>query len=202
MLTFDYGQRSAAQEIIAARAMARRYKIPFRSLRLNWLAQITHTALVARHRRLPHLHSNDLDRTRPTLRSARAVWVPNRNALFINIAAAFAESLGYDCIVVGFNTEEAATFPDNSADFLATINRALKLSTLTHVQVVCYTSRLDKKGVVRLGRKIGAPFDLMWSCYEGGPRMCWQCESCVRLKRALVATRNWEWFLKVRKDAT
>ena len=194
-LTFDYGQRSARREVASARAMARRYGVPFRAMKLDWLAGITHTALVDRAKRLPSPALQALDDVRgAALRTAKAVWVPNRNGVFIAIAAALAESMGCSQIVVGFNAEEAATFPDNSADFIAAANRALRLSTLAKVRVVSYTAKLDKKGVVRLGRKINAPFDLMWSCYEGRSAMCWKCESCLRLKRALMATKNWEWF--------
>ncbi len=60
---------------------------------------------------------------------------------------------------------------------------------------------MDKAGIVRLGRKIAAPFDLIWSCYEGGPRMCGRCESCLRFRRALTETGNREWFLHETKRA-
>jgi 7-cyano-7-deazaguanine synthase len=200
VLTFDYGQRSATREVAAARAMARRYRVPFRAMKLGWLGDITHTALVDRSKSLPHLRPRDLDDIKhAALRSAKAVWVPNRNAVFINIAAAFAESLGCAEIVVGFNAEEAATFPDNSRDFLVAVNRSLRLSTLAGVRVVSHTTGLKKADVVRLGRRIGAPLDLMWSCYEGGRTMCWRCESCLRLRRALETTGNWEWFLSLAK---
>ena len=43
---------------------------------------------------------------------------------------------------------------------------------------------LDKTGVVRLGLEIGAPLELIWSCYREGPAHCWKCPSCLRLKRA------------------
>ena len=195
VLTFDYGQRSAPREVASARAMAKRYGCPFRAMKLDWLAQITHTALVDRKKRLPSPSLRALDDIRDAaLQTAKAVWVPNRNGVFINTAAALAEDAGCSQIVVGFNAEEASTFPDNSADFIAAANRALGLSTLAKVRVVCYTTKLDKKSVVRLGRRINAPFDLMWSCYEGRPGMCWRCESCLRLRRALTATGNWDWF--------
>jgi 7-cyano-7-deazaguanine synthase len=200
VLTFDYGQRSARREIAVARAMARRCGVPFRTMKLDWLAKATHTALVDRHKRLPHPHLQDLDDTaRAATRAARAVWVPNRNAVFIAITAALAEGMGCGQIVVGFNAEEAATFPDNSRAFLTAANRALKLSTLAGVRVICYTTDLNKVEIVRLGRKIGAPLDLVWSCYEGGRAMCWRCESCLRFRRALAASGNWEWYRSLRR---
>jgi 7-cyano-7-deazaguanine synthase len=116
------------------------------------------------------------------------VWVPNRNGVLINTAAAFAERLGAERVVVGFNREEAATFPDNSADYLERASRALELSTATQARVFCYTIDWDKSTIVRRLREEIAdfPFDLLWSCYEGGTVRCGVCESCRRLERALT----------------
>ena len=67
---------------------------------------------------VPSISAPRLDNLVTTRETARAVWVPNRNGVLINAAAAFAERSGCSQVVVGFNREEAATFPDNSADFL------------------------------------------------------------------------------------
>ena len=176
-LTFDYGQRAARREREASARIARRYGIPHRVVRIPWLAPLTRTALVDRRARLP--------RNEMSARSARAVWVPNRNGVFIEIAAAHAESLGARALVTGFNREEAATFPDNSPEYVRAVNRALSYSTANGVRVVSYTAGLDKRGIVRLGRRLGAPIEIIWPCYEGGRRWCGACESCLRCLRAL-----------------
>lgn len=183
-LTFDYGQRSARREIEAARRVARRYRIPHQVIKLPWLAKITTTGLVNRRRKLPQLQTLELDQKSKTLRSASAVWVPNRNGIFINIAAGFAETLHADLIITGFNAEEAATFPDNSADYVRRVNQSLAWSTLKRPQVFSFTQKLTKRKIVRLAHRIGAPLHLVWSCYEGGHKMCGKCESCLRFKRA------------------
>jgi 7-cyano-7-deazaguanine synthase len=176
-LTFDYGQRAARREREASARIARRYGIPHRVVRIPWLAPLTRTALVNRRARLP--------REGMSARSARAVWVPNRNGVFIEIAAAHAESRGARRLVTGFNREEAATFPDNSPGYVRAVNRALSFSTANGVRVVSFTAGLDKRGIARLGRRLGAPLDLIWPCYEGGRRWCGTCESCRRCLRAL-----------------
>ena len=90
-------------------------------------------------------------------------------------------------VIAGFNAEEAVTFPDNSPAFISAANKALSYSTLSRVQVLSPTSDLNKTEIVRLGMEIDAPLDLVWSCYEGGEVMCGVCESCMRLRRALVS---------------
>ncbi len=177
-VTFDYKQRAARREIAAARAIAGRYRVPHRVECVNLPA----SALTSRGA----LPSPDLESARATRASAKAVWVPNRNGVFINIAAAIAESLGADAVVVGFNREEAATFPDNTRAFMTAATRALAYSTANHVRVVSPTASWDKRRIVREGRRMGAPLDRIWPCYEGGREWCRRCESCKRSLRALA----------------
>ncbi|MCD6506329.1 7-cyano-7-deazaguanine synthase QueC [Candidatus Poribacteria bacterium] len=200
-LTFDYGQRSVRKEVEAAGCICRKHGVEHKVVKLEWLAEITRTALVRRKEELPQLLPSQLDDRDITERSARAVWVPNRNGVFINVAASFAESLECDLIVVGFNAEEMRTFPDNTPQFVKAVNRSLSFSTLTGVRVISPTQDLTKVEIVRMGRKIGAPLEMVWSCYEGGEEHCWRCESCLRLKRALVEAGSWGWFLERRKSS-
>ncbi|MHC4601661.1 MAG: 7-cyano-7-deazaguanine synthase [Planctomycetota bacterium] len=74
--------------------------------------------------------------------------------------------------------------------------RGLGYSTLARVKVLSYTAGLDKAAIVRLGTEIGAPLDLLWSCYGPGPAHCGRCESCLRLARALEAEGIRDWFEK------
>jgi 7-cyano-7-deazaguanine synthase len=102
----------------------------------------------------------------------------------LTVAAGYAESLEASSVIVGFNREEAATFPDNSISYLVAIEKALFYSTKNHVKVICPTRTLDKKQIVRLAKERNFPFELLWSCYQNGNKMCGKCESCQRLKRA------------------
>jgi 7-cyano-7-deazaguanine synthase len=112
------------------------------------------------------------------------LWIPNRNALFINIAASYAEYYGARIIVTGFNREEAQDFPDNSVHFLRAVNQSLKLSTLNRVEVRSYVLKYTKREIYRLGMKLKAPLELVYSCYLGGKSMCGKCASCKRLVEA------------------
>ncbi|UCE19972.1 MAG: 7-cyano-7-deazaguanine synthase QueC [Gemmatimonadota bacterium] len=192
-LTFDYGQRAARKEIEAAHACCRVLGVSHRVIPLNWLAEVTKTALVDRAQKVPQMDLKDLATSgTEILETTRQVWVPNRNGLFINIAAAFAESLNASWIVTGLNREEGVAFPDNGPQFVETINNALKLSTLESVRVVSHTLHLTKAQIVQLGIEKNAPLHTVYSCYLGEELMCGTCESCVRLKRAFYSTGNWE----------
>ena len=188
-LTFDYGQRAAKREIEAAAAISKRYDVDHKVIDLPWLKEITKTALVELNESMPRLDRSELDDLGKAGQSAENVWVPNRNGVFINIAAAFCEALEADHVVTGFNAEEAATFPDNSKAFVEAVNGSLSYSTLTKASVIAPTAELNKREIIKLALEIDAPLDLVWSCYEGGERMCGQCESCLRLKRGLESEK-------------
>lgn len=189
-VTFDYGQRSREREAVAARSVARSLGVKWRYIKLPWLAELLPEGMRRAGRRLPRPRMSKLDDAARMKRAARALWVPNRNGVFLNIAAAYAEALGARSVVAGFNREEAQAFPDNSPVFMKRATAAMALSTLSRVRVVSPTAKLTKSGVVRLGVKLRAPMRFVWSCYGGGSRMCGECESCARLLRALREARS------------
>jgi 7-cyano-7-deazaguanine synthase len=181
-LFVDYGQRAAVPEERAARAVAATLGCALHVVSLPLLGEITSTALVNRAARLPQPEPGRLDAD--AARSADAVWVPNRNGLLVNLAAALAEARGLRVVVVGFNAEEAVTFPDNTARFVERLNDCLADSTRGRVRVECPTLEMSKAELLAAGRAVGAPIESSWSCYEGGERPCLRCESCLRRQRA------------------
>ena len=185
-LTFDYGQRARHREIKAAKNIALHYGIEHKIIDIEWLAQITSTSLVNTENQLPSPTFNDLDCLSVSQQTAKNVWVPNRNGLFINIAATFADSFNYTHILFGANKEEAVTFSDNSAEFIEKINESLKFSTIVNPKVVAPLIEKDKEEIVKIGYEIKVPFDLIRSCYTDNEKHCGKCESCMRFKRALL----------------
>lgn len=185
-LTCDYGQRAAQREAQAAREVAGLLGCPHVLVDLRWLGALGGSALTDPTRAIPHPDADGLDDPQLAPATARSVWVPNRNGVLLNVAAAHAEAWGCQAIVVGFNAEEAATFPDNSRAFMTAADEFFALSTLTHPQVISPTASLTKREIVALGRELGAPLQHIWSCYLGDAEPCGRCESCRRLERALA----------------
>lgn len=188
-ITFDYGQRAAAREIHFAGRLAANLKVPHRVIELPWFKDFTDSSLVNRKMDVPTT-SVEIDSFEASTNSAKAVWVPNRNGIFLNIGAAFAENVQAEWLIPGFNAEEATTFPDNSEEYLQAATKSLFFSTGNHVQVKCFTTALDKTEIVRLGRTLNVPFDLIWTCYFGEEKPCGQCESCQRFSRAMGASQS------------
>ena len=183
-LTFDYSQRAVQREIESAAATCQILGVRHEIVPLPWLAAITPTALVNREAELPALKESELDSVK-TQATARAVWVPNRNGVFLNVGAAYAESLGADLLVTGFNAEEATTFPDNSAPFVRAADEFFWYSTLTKVKVTSFTQGMTKREIAAKARELGVDLGKVWFCYEGEERPCRKCESCARFDRAV-----------------
>ncbi|HHV23727.1 MAG: 7-cyano-7-deazaguanine synthase QueC [Methanosarcina sp.] len=186
-ITFDYGQRAREREIEYSREICKYFGIEHRVIKLDWLSEITSTSLVNKDIEVPSVSFEDLDETAQagiTDASAKAVWVPNRNGVMLNIAGSFAESRGCDCIIVGFNGEEAGTFPDNSLAYVQAMDRAFSYSTQNGVKIMASLIELGKTEIVIRALEAKAPLEYSWSCYHGGEIPCGECESCVRRARA------------------
>ena len=185
-LTFDYGQKSVEKEIEASKSICECYKIQHKVIKLDWLKEITQTALVS-DKEIPVTDLTDLLSDDFVENSAASVWVPNRNGAFLNIAAAYADSYDYDYIIFGANKEEGTTFPDNTQEFIDRINAAFEYSTQKKPKAYAPLINLSKNDIVKSAVEHCVPLELTRSCYSTKDNHCGVCESCVRLKRALTA---------------
>ncbi len=183
-LTFDYGQRAADDEIKASKKICEIYNIEHKVIKLPFLGNISNSAL--------NNNDENLEFDNLGINSMKAVWVPNRNGLFLNIAACFCDALGFQYIIFGANKEEAGTFSDNSKEFCATADEFLKYSTLNGVKVLAPLIDLEKFEIINLAIKLNVDLSLLKSCYNstGKGRHCGVCESCKRLKNAILKSSN------------
>ncbi|MES2803179.1 MAG: 7-cyano-7-deazaguanine synthase QueC [Bdellovibrionota bacterium] len=184
-VTFNYGQKAAEKEIACAKAITAKLKIPHKVIELPWFKDLGESSLTSNKKNIPIGDDVSIDNHKKSIISAKAVWVPNRNGIFLNIAAGIAESLKADLVVPGFNLEEASTFPDNSEGFMKTLDLSLSFSTANKVRVHCYTVALTKIQIVSAGKSLDLPFEMIWPCYFAKTKWCGECESCQRAKRAL-----------------
>lgn len=189
-VTFNYGQKASEKEIIAAKLLTQHYHIKHKVIELNWLKEITHTSLVSDEISLPNLEIDNLDNQEMAKKTAKSVWVPNRNGLFVNIAACFADSYNYSHIIIGANKEEAATFIDNGPEFINKINISLEHSTNNAPKVIAPLIDKTKNDIIKIAIDKNIPFNLIRSCYKNEEKHCGACESCNRLKRAIISNNR------------
>ncbi|MDD3268902.1 MAG: 7-cyano-7-deazaguanine synthase QueC [Syntrophomonadaceae bacterium] len=165
-ITLDYGQRARNHEIQVSTRLCQRHNIKHCIIELPFMYDLQ-SGLIK---------GSGMDLDNP--------WVPNRNGLFINLAATFAENLGAEYVICGFNAEEAVDFPDNSVEYADALNQALYYSTLNHVKVISYVQRMNKTEIIKAALSLGIDLNSLWSCYEDGMLPCGKCPSCIRTKEA------------------
>lgn len=185
-LTFDYGQVSALKEISRSKALCELYQVPHLVVNVTWFSQFSKSSLNS-GQDIPLAQNVSIDDLEISQKTAKSVWVPNRNGIFLNIAAGFAEGADANKVIAGFNLEEASTFPDNSSDFLFATNRALEFSTANKVKTTSLTIEMNKTQIVKKALELKVPLEKMWPCYQSFETWCGDCESCQRFKRALFA---------------
>ncbi len=184
-ITFDYGQKAAPSEIRSAGRLSDYIKVPHKVIELPFFRDFNRSSLIVKSGKIPTGDSVKIDDLETSLQTAKTVWVPNRNGIFLNIAAGFAEALGAEFIIPGFNLEEAQTFPDNTEDYMHALTNSFGYSTANKVKVKCFTSAMNKTEIAKRGRELGLPFEMIWPCYFTGEKWCGQCESCQRSKNAM-----------------
>lgn len=182
-ITFDYGQKAAKQEINASKRICEKMGWMHEVIDLPWLSKIS-TSSLNTDADIPELGEDDLDNLDKSSETASSVWVPARNTVFTSIALSYAESIGAEIIIVGWNGEEGATFPDNSKQYMEKFNELIDVGSPDKIRIEAPAIDLNKEEIVELGIKVGAPMELSYSCYKGDDKPCGVCESCVRRKRA------------------
>ena len=148
-----------------------------------WLSNIS-TSSLNTDADIPELGEDELDDLDKSSETASNVWVPARNTVFTSIALSYAESIGAEIIIVGWNGEEGATFPDNSKQYMEKFNELIDVGSPDKIRIEAPAIDLNKEEIVELGIEVGAPMELSYSCYKGDDKPCGVCESCVRRKRA------------------
>lgn len=115
-----------------------------------------------------------------------STYVPFRNGLFLSSAASIALSHGCSKIMYGAHADDAAgaAYPDCSQDFVGAMNQAIYLGSGNQLTIEAPFVSLTKADVVKKGLELGVPYELTWSCYEGGEKPCGKCGTCIDRQRA------------------
>ena len=91
-------------------------------------------------------------------------------------------------IIVGWDYEEAVTFPDNSKEYLKSFNETIKYGSFDDIEIKAPLIDMTKEDIVKKGHEVNAPMNISYSCYVGCDTHCGVCESCKRRKRAVSYT--------------
>lgn len=170
-LIFDYGQRHK-RELRSAVAVAKRVKVPYHiiKIKLPWKG----SSLLDSRVPLPVSRS-----TKNIGKIIPSTYVPARNTIFLSFALSFAEAVGAQAIFIGANALDYSGYPDCRPDYYAAYQKVIEKGTKAKkIKIVTPLIDLTKAEIIKLGRKLGAPLEMTWSCYQGGKEPCGVCDSC------------------------
>lgn len=172
-LSVNYGQVHY-RELTAARQIAMHYAV--RHVVANIDPILFSGSALTGDRDVPDGHAESPDET----------YVPARNTVLLALAAARAESIGADRVVIGANADDEAAYPDCRRTYLEAFRDVLQLGTVNHVWVSAPLLGMRKHQIIDYATANGVPLQLTYSCYRGGLEPCRSCGACVSNKEMMV----------------
>ena len=178
-LSMSYGQKHA-KELTAAQAIADYYHVELLHMDLSKIfAHSKCSLLQGSEESVPH--ASYAEQLKETDGSPVSTYVPFRNGLFLSSAASIALSKNCSVIYYGAHADDAAgnAYPDCSSAFHNAINEAIYQGSGGQLKVEAPFVSYTKAEVVKTGLELNVPYELTWSCYEGGEKPCGVCGTCI-----------------------
>lgn len=182
-LAVHYGQRHHV-ELDAGERFARRLRIPRTVINVPLWHLTPGNALTDPTVDVPHGHYAD--------DSMRATVVPNRNMVLLSLAIAHAAAIDAGCVAYGAHAGDHAVYPDCREPFAEAMARAAAVCHYQPIALLRPFLTWSKADIVAAGARLGVPFELTWSCYEGTDEPidraahCGACGTCVERREAFV----------------
>ena len=166
-LSVSYGQKHS-KELEAAQRIAEYYGVQLKRLDLSVIFEDSGCSLLkGSEDEIPK--ESYADQLSKTDGNPVSTYVPFRNGLFLSAAASVALSNGCGEIYYGAHSDDAAgnAYPDCSQAFNDSMNMAIYLGSGNQLNVTAPFIGMTKAQVVAQGLKLGVPYEMTWSCYEG-----------------------------------
>lgn len=187
-LSISYGQKHS-KEIEAAKAVAQHYGVEQLFLDLGLIFQYSNCSLLQQStEEIPEeSYAEQIEKTGGE--TPVSTYVPFRNGLFLSAAASIALSRDCEVIYYGAHADDAAGFayPDCSPVFNNAMNTAIYEGSGHQLRIEAPFVNKNKSDIVAIGLKLGVPYELTWSCYEGGDKPCGKCGTCIDRAAAFAA---------------
>lgn len=177
-LGIDYGQRHR-KELDSARRICQALGVEFRLADLSSLQPLlAGSSLTSEEVPVPEGYYTD--------QSMQITVVPNRNMLLLSVAIAWAISSGVRTVAYAAHAGDHAIYPDCRPEFVDALSQAAALCHYEPVEILRPFIHKTKEEIVRLGARLGVPFEETWSCYKGGRLHCGRCGTCTERAEAFL----------------
>ena len=178
-ISFVYGQKHS-RELDSAKDISTLLGVSHKIVDISSLSGVLDSALTNPNTEIPNVPANA-----QFYETLKTTVVPNRNAIFLSIAAGYAQSIGATNLYYAAHHSDRGMYPDCRPEFILQFEKMVQLSLDNEeFHVESPFVNITKGGIVELGHKFNVPFELTWSCYEGGDKHCGICSTCRERKRA------------------
>ena len=185
-----YGQKHF-KELECANKVARYYGVPHYELNISSIFEFSNCSLLE-HSTEKIVHESYAQQIQEIGSERINTYVPFRNGLLLSIAAAYADGLfpkEQIAIFFGGHADDAVgnVYADCTPEFVAAMNAAINIGTYKKIFIESPLVNMHKAQVVKRGLELHVPYELTWSCYEGGEKQCGECGTCIDRRKAFEA---------------
>lgn len=176
---FSYGQKHSI-ELAQAKMIAVQLGVDFKIIDLNFFGQLVSSALTQ--------HDKDINVSHERLKDRPASFVPNRNALFLTLAHAYAQEIGASEVWTGVCETDYSGYPDCRQRFIDNLFMTLDMGAETDIDIVTPLMHMNKAQTFHLADLCGGlttVLEYSHTCYNGDhstPRVwgygCGDCPAC------------------------
>lgn len=181
-LGFSYGQKHSIENQ-QAQIICDELGVPLKMVSLDFLPDMVESALTS---------GGDVNAWHAANPELPASFVPNRNALFLTLAHAYAQKLGAGNIVGGMCETDYSGYPDCRNGFIQSIANVLNLGSGAEIKVYVPLMWMNKEQTFRLAEQTGV-LDIVLehshTCYNGDRSErhpwgygCGKCPACYLRK--------------------
>ncbi len=177
-ITFAYGQKHKI-ELQQAEKICKRMDIEQIVIDTSFLGGIVNSALTS---------NGNVNAQHPDNEALPASFVPNRNALFITLAHAYAQKVGAPVIYTGVCETDYSGYPDCRSGFIQGLTDTLNQGSGTSLTTATPLMHLNKAETFELAKRFGAldvVIELSHTCYNGNRETkhdwgygCGECPAC------------------------
>jgi 7-cyano-7-deazaguanine synthase len=172
-LHLNYGQRTQSKELACAKKIAGLLDAQeFIEVDVGYFSRFGASSLTDRK-----IAVEEFDPERAHMPNT---YVPFRNANLLSIATSFAEVKSAEAIYIGVQSLDYSGYPDCRPQFIEAFQRVIDLGTkdTTHITLKTPFIHMTKTDILKVGMKLGVPYEHTWSCYRNEGKACGTCGSC------------------------
>ena len=175
-LSFDYNQKHR-KELKWAKEITKLTNTPHKIVDITNIHELISNSSLTSNQSVPHGHYAD--------ESMKQTVVPNRNMILLSLAIGYAVNIGAEYVSYAAHQGDHAIYPDCRPEFFSKMNEVSEIANYQPVKIYAPFLFKTKGDIAKIGKQLKVPYELTWTCYEGGKEPCGVCGACVERNEAL-----------------